>query len=112
MTLKALDLQVLLPKTQEVGRIQQIQQKNEYVQQQGFAAQFMQESEIAQRSVQHLSKTREGIIKERKKQDASLEQDTETSEKQASQQEKSKSFHPDHEQVEIPFLGCIIDLKI
>lgn len=112
MTLKALDLQVLFPKTQEVGRIQQIQQRNEQAQQQGFAAQLLQESEIAQKSVQHLPKAQEGTIRGRKKQDSSSEQDPGTPEKRASQSGKSKPLDPDQDLGKTPFLGGIIDLKI
>ena len=48
MTLKAVDLQVILPKIQDVGRIQQVQQSNEQAQQHSFAAQLLREKEIAQ----------------------------------------------------------------
>lgn len=46
MTLKAVDLQVILPKIQDVGRIQQVQQSNEQAQQHSFAAQLLREKKL------------------------------------------------------------------
>lgn len=110
MTIKALDLQVIFPRTQEVGRIQQVQQSNEQAQQQSFAAQLLQEAEIAQRSVQNLPQPREGGIREREEREKEgsgsqkeSRQETSQDRKRSLEQDKGMSnFHPGH----------FIDLKI
>lgn len=106
MTLKALDLQVLFPKIQEVGRIQQVLQGNELVQQQGFAAHFLQYTEAAQRKIQYIPQAREGVIRGRKRNSDSPAQN--------SGQRTVRKDRPDPDQglEEVPLLGRIIDLKI
>ncbi len=109
MTLRSVDLQVLLPRVQEAGRIQQIHQTNEQTQQQSFAAHLLREAEVAQRSVQNLPQAREGMIKERERQESRSSQSG-SKEKESPKEEKEafeKSSDFDKCQ-----LGHRIDLKI
>lgn len=65
MSLKAVDLQVMLPRIHEVGRMQQTQQLQEQAQQQSFATYLTREAETVQKTVQNLSQMQEGMIKEK-----------------------------------------------
>ncbi len=109
MTLKALDLQVMLPRTQDVGRIQQVQQSNEQTQQQSFAAQLLKEAEIAQRSVQNLPEAREGRIREREKEKEGFDSQQES--RQGTSRDGERSPEQGQE-VSKSSPGQLIDLKI
>ena len=111
MTIKALDLQVMLPRTQEVGRIQQVEQSNEQAQQQSFAAQLSREAELAQRSVQNLPQTREGRIKERERGNEGSNAD---SQKESGQETSpDKENRPEQSKGNATLVaGRLIDLKI
>lgn len=111
MTLKSVDLQVLLPKAQEVGRIQHVQQVNEQVQQQSFAAHLLQEAEMAQKMVQNLPQAREGKIK------GKAREDKQTFKRKRGQKDvPEEQLDTDLEELQEPtkksFLGRIFDLKI
>jgi hypothetical protein len=109
MTLKALDLQVLFPKIQEVGRIQQVLQGNELAQQQSFAAHFLQYAEAAQRKIQHTPQAREGLIRGRKRKGDSPAQE---SGQRAARKKERPDRDLDQGLEQMPSLGHIIDLKI
>jgi len=57
VTIRPVDLQVLLPKVQEVSRTQQVQNQGEQNQQQQFAAQLKKESQHLQQQVQNTPKS-------------------------------------------------------
>jgi len=106
MTLKAVDLQVILPKTQDVGRIQQVHQSNEQAQQHSFAAQLLREKEIAQRSVQSLPESKEGRIREK-------EEKSGTKKNFGQQDAQKQALHSEENQeVHLVAPGHLIDLKI
>ena len=62
MSLRVSDLQVLMLKSQEVGKIQQAQQVNESAQQQSFAEGLIRQSEIARQTVQTLPEAEQDKI--------------------------------------------------
>lgn len=110
---QAIDMQVLIPRTQDVGRIQHIQQTNEQSQQQNFAARLLQESENAQKTVQNLPQTKEGKIKEegRKKEQFTQQQNMrENRSNEADEPSSNQEKAPD--QVLSSLIGSVIDLKI
>ncbi|MDR9757551.1 MAG: hypothetical protein ACN4A7_00760 [Thermacetogeniaceae bacterium] len=106
MTLKAVDLQVILPKIQDVGRIQQVQQSNEQAQQHSFAAQLLREKEIAQRSVQNSPESKEGRIREKEEKSGTK--------KNFGQKDAQSGAHHSEQNQEMPTVapGHLIDLKI
>jgi|GEM_PF-3350898 len=108
---QAVDLQVLLPRAQDVSRIQHIQQTNEQTQQQCFAAHLAHDTEIAQRTVQNPSQTKEARIKEeeRKQQQSFQYQQEKSLEKKKAPSETSEETI---EKTENANLGRHIDLKI
>lgn len=106
MTLRSVDLQVMLPKTQDVGRIQQVQQFNEQAQQLSFAAQLLREKEIAQRSVQNLPESKEGRIREKEeKSGAKKNFGQKDAQRKALHSEQTQEMH-------LVAPGHLIDLKI
>ncbi len=111
MTLKSLDLQVLLPKAQEIGRIQHVQQANEQNQQQGFAAHLLQESEIAQKTVQNLSQSREGKIQERTRENKQFSR-KQSEKEDRHRQEKEPAPAETQDFAKGSPLGQVVDLKI
>lgn len=66
---QTVDFQIIVPRAQDVSRIQHIQQRNEQAQQQCFAVHLAHESERAQKSVQNPPHTREARIKEKEHKD-------------------------------------------
>lgn len=66
---QTVDFQIIVPRAQDVSRIQHIQQKNEQAQQQCFAAHLAHESERAQKTVQNPPHTRGARIKEKEQKD-------------------------------------------
>ncbi|HHW40368.1 MAG TPA: hypothetical protein GXX19_04320 [Syntrophomonadaceae bacterium] len=109
---QAVDFQILLPRAQDISRIQHIQQTNEQNQQQCFAAHLAHDTEIAQRTVQNPSQTREARIKEEeRKQQQSLQHQQE----KPFEKKKNASFETSDETIEKTDnanLGRHIDLKI
>lgn len=111
MTVKALDLQVILPKIQEVGKIQQVQQNSEQAQQQIFAAQLLRDAEIAQRSVQNLPQPKEGRIREREKEKEWSDSSSQKESRRETLQDREQNLDRGHGKANFP-LGQFIDLKI
>ncbi|MDH7576733.1 MAG: hypothetical protein QHH75_02700 [Bacillota bacterium] len=112
MTLKSLDLQVLLPRVQEVGRIQHVQQINEQNQQLNFAAHLLKESEATQQTVQNLSQSREGRIKERTREDRQSLTEKKGQKKGTPQEKKEPAPGKTQEFLTNLPLGQVVDLKI
>ncbi|HAA90270.1 MAG: Uncharacterized protein XD63_0029 [Thermoanaerobacterales bacterium 50_218] len=109
MTLRSVDLQVLLPRVQEAGRIQQIHQANEQTQQQSFAAHLLREAEVAQRSVQNLPQAREGMIKERERREGRSSQSGQREKKSPKKEKEGFGNSGDFDNCQ---LGQNIDFKI
>ena len=65
MSIKMVDLQVLIPKVQEVAKTQQIQQQGSDNQQASTASQLAREAKLLQSSVQETPRSEEGKIRER-----------------------------------------------
>lgn len=106
MTLKAIDLQVIFPKVQDVGKIQQVQQSSELAQQQSFAAQLLRETEIAQRSVQSSPECKDGRIREK-------EEKSRKKKNYGQKSARSRAHHSKQNQEITSFTpGQLIDLKI
>lgn len=108
---QAVDLQVLLPRAQDVSRIQHIQQTNEQNQQQCFAAHLAHDTEIAQRTVQNPSQTKEARIKEKERK----QQQSFQNQQEKSFEKKKTSFGTSDvtiEKTENTNFGRHIDLKI
>ncbi|NPV25949.1 MAG: hypothetical protein HPY81_00555 [Firmicutes bacterium] len=105
MSIRSLDLQVLLPHTQEVSRTQRIQQQGPEQQQQEFAAQLEQQVERQQGAVRSTPKGEQALIHER---------ETSTGRGAARQQRKSSKKKEDDllESLTEPSLGQVIDIKV
>ena len=105
MTLKAVDLQVILPNIQDVGRIQQVQQSNEQAQQHSFAAQLLREKEIAQRFNSNSPESKEGRIREKEESPV---------QKNFGQKDAQSGAHHSEQNQEMQTVapGPLIDLKI
>ncbi len=103
MSLRAVDLQVILPRAQEVSRIQHVQQAGEQGQQQALAAAFQQAAEAARATVQQLPEPREARIKERVGRERGA-----SGQGSRGGREEGKSFQAPREEVR----GSILDLKV
>lgn len=109
MSVKSLDLQITLPRLQDVGRIQHVQQFNEHVQQQSFALSLAKESEISQRTVKDSPQAKEGkYLEERQRKKHLSEQKPNTNDKRKTQ----KNVNEETSILYSNILGSNIDLKI
>jgi hypothetical protein len=99
------DMQVLIPKVQEVARTQQIQQQQHPNQQSELAMRLHQESSRKQTSVQKSPRSEEGKIRD---QEGSLGNHGET--KQGQQHQEGSD--PDEGQARDSRLGNTIDITI
>ncbi|MGD0621777.1 MAG: hypothetical protein ABSA82_04845 [Thermacetogeniaceae bacterium] len=105
MSLRVSDLQVLMLRSQDVGKIQQVQQGNESAQQQGFADGLVRQSEIARQTVQTMPETEQGKVDG----DRAKREREDTPRKESDQQQPEKD---EAEKLASPFVGTIIDCKI
>jgi hypothetical protein len=99
------DLQVLMLRSQDVGKIQQVQQGNESDQQQNFAQGLLKQSEIARQTVQTTSDTRQGKV----------DGEGARREREEAPREESGQQQPEQNETEEladPFVGKFIDCKI
>jgi hypothetical protein len=105
MSLRVPDLQVLMSKAQDVGKIQQVQQGNESVQQQSFAEGLIRKSDAQLQTVQTTSETGQGKV----------DGNGARRERDDAPREGSDQRHPEENEAEklaSPFVGTIIDCKI
>lgn len=105
MTVRSVDMQVLLPKIQEIGKNQQIQNQQDQSQQQQFAAQMQKQTEQQKHQVQTSLKPEgskidsgDGKDKQQKKRQGHKEEDQENLEGEIGVKDPSK--------------GNLLDIKI
>ena len=65
MNIRSIDLQVLIPRTTEVSKTQQILENQSSLQQQQFAEEWRNIATLRQQQIQHTSQTEEGVIRDR-----------------------------------------------
>jgi hypothetical protein len=105
MSMKVSDLQVLMLRSQDVGKIQHTQKMSESVQQQTFADGLVRQSEVARQTVQTLPRAEQGKI----------DGDQAKKERDNASRRQAGTGKPVEDQVEeaaSPFTGTIIDCKI
>ncbi|MBC9783442.1 hypothetical protein H1S01_02805 [Heliobacterium chlorum] len=105
MTLRPVDMQVIVPKVTEVGKQQQVQNLAPDQQQHFLGQQGQVEADHRQKTVQSSPQSEEGRIRERQQN------------KQGRQQGKSKSGRRDQDEQEEsvpqdPLRGRLLDIKI
>lgn len=103
MPIRPVDMQVLLPKVNEVSRIQQIQNQNEQNSQQQFASQLQKEATKQETQVQHSNKSQGGKVNK----DSGNKSSSEEKEKKKKQKNEQES-----EIIKDPKLGNKLDIKI
>lgn len=107
MTVRSIDLQVLLPKIAEANRSQPIQNQQSQTEQQQFAAQFQKKVELQKQQVLNSSKSEGSKIGEdNRKSSSGQEQRHKEAGKEASTEDESKNDARD------PRKGKIFDIKI
>lgn len=99
MSWKSIEMQVALPRTQDVGKIQELMQSRSTQQQEMITGSQLQAEELKRKTVNQLEQKNEVIIRDQQKNERNLE-------KKKSQNKKSKDTEEDH-----PYLGKRIDLK-
>ncbi len=107
MSIKMVDMQVLIPKVQEVARTQQIQQQGSNNQQASTANQLVREAEQRQNSVQETPRNEEGKIREREG-DQGSKRETDAKKKQR----KEESQSDEAGLAKDPRLGKRIDITV
>jgi biotin carboxyl carrier protein len=105
MSLRVTDLQVLMMRSQEVGKVQQAQQGNEAVQQQSFAEGLIKKSESQRQTVQTTPETGQTKVD-----GDGVRRDREDAPRKRSDQQQPEENEA--EKLTSPFVGTIIDCKI
>ena len=105
MSLRVTDVQINMMKSQDVGKIQQMQQGNEAAQQQGFADSLIKKAEMQRETVQTTPETVQGKVAG----DGARREREGASKKESDQQEPEKD---EDKQLASPFVGTIIDCRI
>lgn len=108
MTIRPIDMQIIIPRATEVGKAQHTLDQQNIQQQQHFAAQWQQISEKRQQQVQHTGKSEQGKVnreKESKQQFFSERDHHESDTKEKDDEDHSPQTNPD------PIRGSRIDIK-
>ncbi|MDH7479977.1 MAG: hypothetical protein QHH02_08205 [Syntrophomonadaceae bacterium] len=105
MSMRNVDLQVLIPRLQEVGRVQQVQQQQGQEQQQQFAAQFRQAAELLQNKIKESPRSEKGEVRER---ETSRRGARHEGQPQQEPQQEAEDTRPAKD----PQLGGLIDIKV
>lgn len=105
MSLRNIDLQVLIPRLQEVGRVQQVQQQQGQEQQQQFAAQFRQAAELMQNKIKESPHSEKGEVQEREASRRGTRQEGQP-------QQETQQAPEDGRPAKDPQRGGLIDIKI
>ncbi len=106
MTLRPVDMQVLLPKVSEVNRNQPIQNQQDQTQQQQLAAQFQKQMEVQKQKV-HNSEKPDGERIEQKAGEGSPGRDDEARKRRKGGQKQEKQ-----EDIKDPDRGKLFDIKV
>lgn len=105
MSIRNVDLQVMLPKLQEVGRVQQIQLQQNQEQQQQFAAQFKHAADLQQSKVLESPKNEKGEVRERESSRQGNQHERQPSEQQEQNSEETQPSKDSR-------LGSMLDITI
>lgn len=108
MNIRSIDLQVLIPRATEAGKVQQVTNQQPTLEQQQFAEQFQAIANSRQRQVQNVPKPEDGKIQNKKEKDH----------QQSKQQQQDDAFHKhedaahgQEEYIPDPIKGHVIDIK-
>lgn len=104
MTVRSIDMQVLLPKISEANRSQPIQNQQNQTQQQQFAAQFQKQADIQRHQVQNSNKSEGSKITQDDQKNKSHDQ-RENHRKDNTEEETAVSAKD-------PVKGNLLDIKI
>ncbi|MDA8233816.1 MAG: hypothetical protein M0Z31_03235 [Clostridia bacterium] len=107
MTIRPVDLQVLMPKVQEVSKIQQAKNQGEHNQQQQFATQLQKESQQIQQQVQNSPKSVGTRITKDQSKQPNDQGDRTPEQRQSKDQENEQA-----KELKDPKLGKILDIKV
>jgi hypothetical protein len=107
MSVKPVDLQVLIPRTQELSRVQQLEQQSGQNQQQQFAAQLQQSAARQEQSVKQAVAADKGKVEERQHSSKQSRQEQGDKEEKEGHSQKPRPEPPVY-----PGLGGTIDIKI
>lgn len=106
MSLRSVDMQVLLPKVSEVNRNQPIQNQQDQTQQQQFAAQMQKQSEMQRQQIQNSDKP-EGA-----KVDRQAREKRGGADREPEREKKGRSGEEGAPEVKDPGKGNLLDIKI
>ncbi len=113
MSIRSIDMQVLIPKATEVGKQQNSLAQQSTVQQQQFAEQMQKTAEMRQHQVQGLTKSQGGKVErdEQKDKSNSQRQDNPEENNKAAATELLEQENTENSVGRDPILGHIIDIK-
>ena len=106
MNIRSIDLQVLIPRATEAGKVQQLTNQQTVVEQQQFAAQFQEITKERKQQVQHVPKTENGKISRDKEHEQQHQ-----SQQNSSFQRHQKDLADQEEIIPDPLRGHVIDIK-
>ncbi|WP_418790209.1 hypothetical protein [Phosphitispora sp. TUW77] len=106
MTLRPIDMQVLLPKVSEVNRNQPIQNQQDHTQQQQLAAEFQKQMDIQKHKVRNSEKSDGQRIEQETGDKASGHNEAREKSRQGGKEEEKQ------EELKDPDRGKLFDIKI
>ncbi|ADG82363.1 hypothetical protein [Thermincola potens] len=107
MSLRPVDMQVLIPKIDEVAKSHQIQNQHEEFQQQQFAAQLQKQAELQQKQVTNSPKSEGGKIKKEKEKEKYRQQSGDGKKQRYNAQEEDSP-----QDFKEPNKGNLLDIKV
>ena len=112
MNIRPIDLQVLIPQANEVGKTQHIANQHNSAQQQDFASQWQQISQTRQRQVQTINHADGGKVARKQDQQQKRRKQDESSEQRRKNENHDSSAKCSPQQVQPACgLGSTIDIK-
>jgi hypothetical protein len=113
MNIRPMDMQVLIPRSTEVARNQQITDQQNMQQQQQFAAEWKKIADNRQNQVQSSSKAEDGRVKAKEERESRKNHHRQTQEDQDAETAKDNIEHSEnHLLAEDPLRGHKIDIKM
>lgn len=106
MTIRPVDMQLLVPKIQEAGKVQNQQQNSPQTSQQDLAVQMQKQADIREKSVQQTDHSAEGKIQAHQEKQGQGKQDTSGREKNKKNDLEQSDKNLD------PMRGNVLDIKI
>lgn len=105
MTIRSIDMQVLVQKVGEVAKIQQAEKTSQHIKQQSFLEQIAQQTEVVSKTVNEASASEPGLIREKQSDKKKKHADKKKARQNEPDDEETANWTPD------PNKGSNLDVR-